>query len=486
MTPYNLKRRGHTATFIYNKLYIFGGSEDGDVGKDFFYIDFSVPFNTQNLIVKDLSNINTIPEHTFVTSVKGGANNNTLFLYGGFGPTSMDLVYTFDPQTNLWNIPKIIGDTYHRKYSLTGIIDDKGKMYLWSGLDIRTNVYSDMLILDTVNLVWGKGSFASIRSMSYAATLLPDNNIIYMDLLDLQVYIYDTINDNWNIKSTSGTISSYRNGFTAVLGLDGQRVIIYGGYRDVTKPPKPVDSPLYELELINFEWRIPKTSGQTLAFRYGHAANVIDKYMVISFGDGYNRSIENDILLLDISNVTEYIWTNEFNSLPPPSNNEPSSINKSLIIGVIGVIIGTWVGFLSLVIFIEYRRYKNRSKDDDNDQVENKVHNYGQEIVQPFKNENIFNHGQEIVELPNNDHIFNHGQEIVELTNNDHIFNHRKEIVQPHIPEPVINNNYNHEQESTQIANDKKLSLQYVQKLEQELQDLKQMILQNNNQSTKN
>ncbi|PKB92327.1 hypothetical protein RhiirA5_445089, partial [Rhizophagus irregularis] len=89
-------------------------------------------------------------------------------------------------------------------------------------------------------------------------------------------------------------------------------------------------------------------------------------------------------------------------------------------------------------------------------------------------------------ELPNNDHIFNHGQEIVELTNNDHIFNHRKEIVQPHTPEPVINNNYNHEQESTQIANDNKLSLQYVQKLEQELQDLKQMILQNNNQSTKN
>ncbi|CAB5368677.1 unnamed protein product [Rhizophagus irregularis] len=487
MTPYNSKRWGHTATFIDNKLYILGGYEDGDVGKDFFFIDFSVPFNTQNLIVKDLSNINTVPEHTFATSVKGGANNNTLFLYGGFGPTSMDLVYTFDPQTNLWNIPKIIGDTYHRKYSLTGIIDNKGKMYLWGGLDIRTNVNSDMLILDTVNLVWGKGSFAPIRSMSYAAILLPDNNIIYMDLdvlsgNKLQVYIYDTIVDTWNIKATSGTIPSGRSGFTAVLGLDGQRVIIYGGSSDST------DSSLYELNLINYEWRIPKTYGKTPASRTSHRANVIRKYMVISFGNGYNRSIENDILLLDISNVNEYIWTNEFyfNSLPLPSNNEPSSINKSLIIGVIGVIIGTWVGFLSLVIFIEYRRNKNRSKDDDNDQVENKVHNYGQEIVQPFKNENIFNHGQEIVELPNNDHIFNHGQEIVELTNNDHIFNHRKEIVQPHIPEPVINNNYNHEQESTQIANDKKLSLQYVQKLEQELQDLKQKILQNNNQSTKN
>ncbi|PKY58208.1 hypothetical protein RhiirA4_511849 [Rhizophagus irregularis] len=185
MTPYNSKRRGHTATFIDNKLYILGGSENGDAGKAFFYIDFSVPFNTQNLIVKDLSNINTVPEHTFATSVKGGANNNTLFLYGGFGPTSMDLVY-----------------------------------------------------------------------------------------------IYDTIADNWKIRTTSGTIPSGRTGFTAVLGLDGQRVIIYGGYRD----GKPVDSSLYELNLINYEWRIPKTSGKTPASRALHRANVIRKYMVISFG----------------------------------------------------------------------------------------------------------------------------------------------------------------------------------------------------------
>jgi hypothetical protein len=37
-----------------------------------------------------------------------------------------------------------------------------------------------MLILDTVNLVWGKGSFAPIMSMRYAAVLLPDNKIIYI------------------------------------------------------------------------------------------------------------------------------------------------------------------------------------------------------------------------------------------------------------------------------------------------------------------
>ncbi|RGB39872.1 hypothetical protein C1646_754004 [Rhizophagus diaphanus] len=439
----------HTATFIDNKLYILG-YEDSD-GKNFFYIDFSVSFNTQNLIVKDLSNINIVPENTLATSVKGGANNNTLFLYGGFNfsLTSVPLVYTFDAQTNLWNIPKIIGDhtSSLRKYHLTGIVDNKGKMYLWGGYGLTFTYNSDMLILDTVNLVWDTGSFAPIKCFRYTAILLPDNKIIYMNLEGLlrdnelpsdQVYIYD----NWNMKLTTGTIPSYRGIFTAVLGI--QRVIIYGGPSDA----EPIDSSLYELKLINFEWRIPKTSGQTPASRISHSANVIDKYMVISFGYGYDRSIENDIYCL-------------------------------ILVMSLRTLLGCLL--LSFVSFIEYRRDENRSKDFDNDQAENNVHNYGQEIVQPPKNEKIFNHGQEIVEPPNNDHIFNHGQEIVELTNNDQIFNHGKEITQPHTPEPVINNNYNHEQESTQIANDKKLSLQYVLKLEQEIQDLKQMILQNNN-----
>jgi hypothetical protein len=41
---------------------------------------------------------------------------------------------------------------------------------------------------------------------------------------------------------------------------------------------------LYELNLINFVWRIPKTSGKTPASRTSHRANVIGKYMVVSFG----------------------------------------------------------------------------------------------------------------------------------------------------------------------------------------------------------
>ncbi|CAB5117355.1 unnamed protein product [Rhizophagus irregularis] len=144
------------------------------------------------------------------------------------------------------------------------------------------------------------------------------------------IYLYNTINDSWSTKTTSGKIPSGRVGLSVVPGLDDKRVIIFGGtpfttdYADLT----PDDS-IYELSLDNFEWRIPKTSGQIPKSRMFHKANVIGKYMVISFGRG--PSLESDILLLDISNNTEYIWTNEFDSsslptspAPPPSSDTTS------------------------------------------------------------------------------------------------------------------------------------------------------------------
>ena len=59
-------------------------------------------------------------------------------------------------------------------------------MYLFSGQDLKEvsseNYVNDMLILDTINLSWGKGSLISAPTPRryYGATLLSNNNIIYM------------------------------------------------------------------------------------------------------------------------------------------------------------------------------------------------------------------------------------------------------------------------------------------------------------------
>jgi hypothetical protein len=69
-----------------------------------------------------------------------------------------------------------------------------------------------------------------------------------------------------------------------LIGLDGQRAIIFGGTADVSIKNLDAADLLYALNLINFEWYIPKTSGQISKSRIFHKANVIGKYMVVSFG----------------------------------------------------------------------------------------------------------------------------------------------------------------------------------------------------------
>ncbi|RIA84171.1 hypothetical protein C1645_742536 [Glomus cerebriforme] len=399
----------HTATFINNKLYILYGSSE-EIVNDFFYLDFSEPFNIQELTWElipweDLTDAHTVPSHNGAASVKGGADNNTLFLYGGESDEwdkQFALVYTYNPVTNSWNIPTISGiiDTTVRRKDLTGIIDDNGKMYLWGGMEvIKENVdgrdgnyFNDMLILDTINLNWGRGSLvgAPTARYNYGATLLPNNNIIYMggyngaDLTLYQVYLYNTVYDIWSVKTTLGKIPSNRDGFSIILGLDGQRIIIFGGIT-TTAGLAPEDS-LYELNLINFEWYIPKISGQIPKSRAYHKANVIGNYMVVSFGSGYLHT-ESDILLLDISNYNEYIWTNNFvpsnntqsNSAPsatsvsspqthsdyPHSDNLlPAHESDKSPINMIGVLVGSLFAFI-LLLFGGFFLYKwNKIKQE--------------------------------------------------------------------------------------------------------------------------
>ncbi|RIA87850.1 hypothetical protein C1645_827215 [Glomus cerebriforme] len=476
----------HTATFVDNKLYILGGKDINEnyVGKEFFYLDVSVPFNTQNLLWQDLSNINMLPPHSSAASVKGGVNNDTLFLYGGItNDQTMALVYTFDPQSNSWAIPKIAGVNPFRKARLTGVNHD-GKMYLWSGTTILDNYVfvNDMLILDTINLSWGKGSLVNAPTPRghYGAALLPNNNIIYIGGYDditvgfndnlyinkgnaltlIEVYMYDIMNDNWSTKMTTGNIPSNRADFSTVLGLDGQRIIIFGGG---FINPGYLDTTLYELDLINFVWTIPKVTGKIPTPRILHKANVIGKYMVISFGYGYDQSIESDILLLDISNNEEYVWTTTFDpTIPNNTNNTTStSSSSSNSSNNTGAIVGSLFGgiLFSFGVYLLYKWNKNKKKQKDE--------GYGQEErtisttknIHNYVNNNYNNH--EITQVPINGNSTNNKPIIIptpvinkncgqEIIHDENTTNH-----EPIIPAPEVNRNYNHGEVTSTLDNDK-------------------------------
>ncbi|RGB43749.1 hypothetical protein C1646_797940 [Rhizophagus diaphanus] len=282
ISPYVLKERHrHTATLFDKKLYILGGFPFEEIGNEFFYIDFSVSFNTQNLKVNDLSNINTLSPHYKSGSAIGGVNNDTLFILIGISSDEypkMKSINTFNFRSNSWSFPKIAGTPLlFLSYELTAI-NHNGKIDIYNYNGVDTN------ILDTTNLVWKSVRPIGKENIALGSTpiLMPDNNIIYLDSSGTrslaEVYIYDTVNNSWSTRTTTGTIPPKRIGGSAVLGLDGKRVITFGGFDSTSQDH------LHELNLINFEWRIPKSSGSIPKSRSHHKANVIGNYMVLSFG----------------------------------------------------------------------------------------------------------------------------------------------------------------------------------------------------------
>jgi hypothetical protein len=147
-----------------------------------------VPFTVKDIKWVDLTNINAVPPHRIAGSAKGGADNDTLFLYGGH-PTNeeMALVYTFDTKSNTWGIPKITGDYQQlNKSALVPAIDDNGKMYLFGGFLYdpfeRNNYMHDMTILDTINLKFEQGISTNAPNSRgyYGAVLLPNKKILYV------------------------------------------------------------------------------------------------------------------------------------------------------------------------------------------------------------------------------------------------------------------------------------------------------------------
>ena len=180
------QRQWHTATFVGDKLYILDGvylSNTTVNVNEFFYLDASISFNAKNPLWQNLPT-SIVPAHDNAASAAGGTNNNTIFIFGGYtlNAYAAELVYTFDTQSRIWNAPIIATtNTIVRKQALTGVMDNRGKMYLLGGS--TTNVLTDlndMVILDKINLSWGVGTLTDAPSprMHYGAVLLPNQNII--------------------------------------------------------------------------------------------------------------------------------------------------------------------------------------------------------------------------------------------------------------------------------------------------------------------
>jgi hypothetical protein len=162
-------------------------------------------------------------------------------------------------------------------------------------------------------------------------------------------------------------------------------------------------------------------------------------------------------------------------SAPSPSSTSPissipsqSTATSSSQTVMIGAIVGSLFGgaLLSFAGFCFYKWNKNNHRNRY--EYENSEHDHGHEIVQLPKNGSSTNHQPQSTQ---NEYTTNHQPKKVKSTKNEYATNH-----QP-IPASVTNKNG---RKSSTTANDDSV----LRELQQEIQDLKQIIIQTNRPST--
>ncbi|PKY48432.1 hypothetical protein RhiirA4_544603 [Rhizophagus irregularis] len=389
-------RKLFSAVFIEKKLYIYGGfmdKEDANAQKTpddrFFYLDVSIPFDTSNLPWRAIpDNAKNLPLETLssiftggLAASVGGVKNETIFFFNNEKDNTTSPVHSYNSLNNVWNTQNLSGVRPIGRNQMRAITDNNGKIYLLTGFDFtaqEVNRANGLFICDTINLNCVIKD-APLSRLGYGVTLLPNGNLVYMGGGDRNyvpisdgfkvIYLYDPINDKWDSKVTTGNIPPADVGITTVLGLSGDKIILFGGNNGD-------NNNLYVLDTTNYEWYVPEVRGKGPVFKRGeHCANVIGKYMVVTFGSNgvvsskYKDSGESDVLLLDISSESEYIWTTSFD---PSSltNNSTSSVSlpsfpsksKKYFIIKISFIVGLLVLIIiSIGVFMFVRRRKRNA-----------------------------------------------------------------------------------------------------------------------------
>ncbi|CAB4408640.1 unnamed protein product [Rhizophagus irregularis] len=395
----------HSSILVDKKLYIFGGFRDislsdtiesiyNQIPDDrFFYLDVSNSFYTSNLPWTAIpDNEKNLPLNNFssvlsggVAASYGGKKNDTIYFINNEHDKTLPPVLTFNTSDHSWNSlfqPNITGDIPIGSNQMKPITDYNGKIYLLAGFSFTTpqNRNGGMFIFDTTNsscVLKYDRFITNMLRVEYSATLLPNGTIVYMGgkgsdgkpIVDgfRMVYLYNTIDNDWKSQNTSGDhIPNDAYGISSVLGLDGFRIIVFDVDVDID------NKMLYVLDTTNFTWYEPNVSGtKPTKKRFDHTANVIGRYMVIAFGSGvgsgtnfnftYRNISESDVLLLDIGDPSNYVWTTYFDPdavMPsqssPPQASSTQYNNKNKIRIIIGVVFGVLgiICITSLSIFI--------------------------------------------------------------------------------------------------------------------------------------
>src|SRR6266540_3281462 len=170
-------RMGHSSILAEDMLYFFGGN-NSDFMNEVFYLDVSKSFNSKTPPWTDLTQGSGIPFKSSWATVS--LKEQTIYLFGGImysiitdEDAFVSHVYSFNLNSLKWDIPNIEGTQPERRRILNNVMDNTGKMYIFGGLTCpclsapKTELFNDMVILDTVRSLWSISKPVNAPSKRY-------------------------------------------------------------------------------------------------------------------------------------------------------------------------------------------------------------------------------------------------------------------------------------------------------------------------------
>ncbi|CAB5325243.1 unnamed protein product [Rhizophagus irregularis] len=378
-------RSGHTATLIGDKIYFIGGYNFSiPKESDIFYYNGIAWVELNNQVSGQGADM---PPKLGHTANVGGRNQDLIFIIGG--DVEFSKVYQLDTKTNNVTLPTILGVIPNRdSLVFMSSVSYEGKIYLFGGGKIETDIitlYNNHYIFNTINLNWEDGSLVGAPPPRYKHTATLVNEIIYYiggiqinnSIISYpsmsDIYRYSTISNTWSsavARLAPGNTPEPRLGHSAVL-VEG-KICIFGGSFNNSSPTEPIAM----LNTSTLEWSIPhfknpRSNMQNLPKLVYHTATLVDKRMLVAFGnDTDNMGLNKNFFIFDFNNNEWYITTAD--ELTNPSSNISKlfssstsagiSSNRSAIIG--SSVLGVLVLIVGILIFVYYRRKKNQSKGD--------------------------------------------------------------------------------------------------------------------------
>ncbi|KAG1169398.1 hypothetical protein G6F70_008447 [Rhizopus microsporus] len=258
----------------------------------------------------------------------------------------------FNIQKGTWASSSLKGEQLARRKQHTAISDNEGRVWLWGGVsDVSTYggppiYYNTWTVIDTNTWTISRPSVENNPPprIDHTATIIsnkyilitggvmyshdvanPADNLTLNPVSMSSLLLFDIQNNRWHNVTAGGNIPAPRRGHSAVLSLDGRKIIIFGG--GATDGRSTQFNDVFILELSTMQWTAPAIEGIPPKPRKYHKSIMVGNYLLVMFGIGDGDTGFDDVNLLS---TTTWTWVNQYTPNPAwLSGNDSNSLNSS-------------------------------------------------------------------------------------------------------------------------------------------------------------